>query len=303
MPNFKPNNVTMQNSMTGAIPTEFGTLIIDDVIGTSSVMQMATYEPMTKPTKKFYYEAGGIGAYWVDEASPIQTDKPKWLEITMNTKKLGVIVPVSKETLRYSKPDFFEFVKPLIADAFAKKFDRAAMWGENTPFGSAHSMWGNIQASGNSLPTSNDTYRDLSNLLGLVEEEEISPDGFLMPTNNRKLIRDTLDTTGRPIFNDATQGAPAQLLGYPLATPRKGVWDATKATIITGDFDSARYSILQDIEYEISTEATITTVADDNNNPISLFERDMAALRATMQVGFMIIRQGSFAAITPVVTP
>lgn len=299
MPPFTPNTVTMQSSMKGTIPQEYGDLILEDVITTSSVMQMAQYEQMTKPKKTFYYETGGIGAYWVDEATPIQTSKPEWLSVTMEAKKLGVIVPVSKETLKYSKPDFFEFVKPLIAEAFAKKFDRAAIWGENTPFGAAHSMWNNILTSGNQIEATGSTYADLSNLLALVEEEEISPDGFLMPSFNRKIIRDSMDSTGRPIFQDATSNTPSLLLGYPVATPRKGVWDKDKALALAGDWDSARYSILQDIEYAISEDATLTTIADSSNNPISLFERDMVALRATAMFGFMIVRAGAFAALTP----
>ncbi len=42
----------------------------------------------------------------------------------MTSKKLGVIIPVSKEFLRYSVTDFFTQMRPAIAEAFAIKFDQ-----------------------------------------------------------------------------------------------------------------------------------------------------------------------------------
>ena len=65
----------------------------------------------------------------------------------------------------------------------------------------------------------------------------------------------------------------------------------------------ARYGILQNIEYAISEDATLTTIQDSEGNPINLFERDMFALRATMYVGFLTLKEDAFAALTPKVTP
>lgn len=53
------------------------------------------------------------------------------------------------------------------------------------------------------------------------------------------------------------------------------------------------------MEYKISEDATLTTVVDENGDPINLYERDMVALRVTQQVGFMTLTDDAFAAITP----
>src|SRR5690625_6758418 len=52
----------------------------------------------------------------------------------MEEKKLGVIVPVSREFLQYSVSNFFSEVRPLIAEAFYKKFDEATILGVDNPF-------------------------------------------------------------------------------------------------------------------------------------------------------------------------
>ena len=45
----------------------------------------------------------------------------------MRAFKLGVILPVTKEFLNYTYSQFFEEMKPMIAEAFYKKFDEAGI--------------------------------------------------------------------------------------------------------------------------------------------------------------------------------
>src|SRR5699024_476137 len=104
---------------------------------------------------------------------------------------------------------------------------------------------------------------------------------------------------GQPIFNTANEGVANQLLGLPVGYVNGKSFDYDKARVITGDWQYARYGILQDIDYSISEDATLTTIADENGDPINLFERDMFALRATMHVGFMTLKDDAFAALTP----
>jgi len=302
---FNPNNVLLQDAKTGQIPSEQGTLILKDTIRGSAVMSLAKHEPMTKPKKTFTYLASGVGAYWVNEGEKIQTSKPQWLTATMEAKKLGVIIPVTKEFLRFTVADFFTMMRQEIAEAFYVKFDQAALWDTDSPYAAGQSIWADINASGNKLElnsTNKGLYHELNQILGMIEEEDGTPSGFTTIKANNQLLRGVVDANGRPMFTDANAGAPSSLLGQPVGYVKKAAWDRTKAEIITGDWDYARFGILQNIEYEVSTDATLTTIVDQNNEPISLFERDMFALRATMHVGFMKLKEGNFAALTPDVT-
>lgn len=300
MPTFNPNNVLLQDAKTGTVPTEQGTLVMKDFMTNSVVAQLATYEPMTKPKKEFTYLSGGPGAYWVGEAERIQTSKAEWLSATMEAKKLGVIIPVSKEFLKYTVAGFFNEIKPAIAEAFYTKFDQAALFGNGSPYAAGSSVYERITASGNTIArgSTDNLYTDLNGLMALVEDGDHDVNGFTTTRRFRQRLRGAVDGQSKPIFNDTTAGAPNQVLGLPVGYVDGKAWDYGKADLITGDWKYARYGILQNIEYAISEDATLTTITADGG-PVNLFERDMFALRATMHIGFMTLKDDAFAALTP----
>lgn len=296
---FDPDNVLLQDAKTGQIPSEQGTLVLKEFMANSVVAQLAKPEPMTKPKKEFTYLASGPGAYWVGETERIETSKATWLTATMEAKKLGVIIPVSKEFLNYTVKDFFAQMGPAIAEAFYTKFDQAALFGVNSPYAVGMSVWERIQASSNTIQqgSADNLYLDLNDLLALVEDGDGEPNGFTTTKRFRKDLRGAVDSQNLPIFNDARDGEAAKALGLPIGYADGKSWDYDKAVLLTGDWDFARYGILQGIEYAISEDATLTTVVDGDSNPINLFERDMFALRATMHIGFMTLKEDAFAGL------
>lgn len=298
---MNPDNVLMMDARTGEIPTEQGTLILKDFMTNSVTAQLAQYEEMNAPRKEFTYLAEGPGAYWVGEGEKIETSKATWMTAEMEAKKLGVILPVTKEFLNYTVRDFFNQMRPAIAEAFYTKFDQAALFGNDSPYATGVSVWENIQASGNTieLGSGENLYIDLNDLLALVEDGDNDPNGFTTTRRFRKDLRGAVDGQNMPIFNETTQGAPANLLGLPVGYVDGKAWDYDKAHLLTGDWQYARYGILQGIEYSVSEDATLTTIVDENGDPINLFERDMFALRATMHIGFMTLKEDAFAALVP----
>jgi HK97 family phage major capsid protein len=302
---FNPDNVVMQTLKSGTIPTEIGNAIIGDVMNGSAVMKLATYEEMTAPKKTFRYMSGeGMAAYWVNEGDIIQTTKPTMIESTMEAKKLGVIVVTSKENLKWSMTNFFNEVRPMIAEAFYKKFDVAALWGTNSPYAAGQSVWADITAAGNTVALDDaNVYGSVNSVVALLEDEDADANGFVTRKSFNSKLRGAVDSQGRPLFNDATAGTPNTILGESVAYVPKGAWDAAKAELVTGDWNYARYGILQGIEYAISEEAQISSILGEDGKPVNLFERDLVALRATMHIGFHIAKVGNFAALTPDVTP
>ena len=305
MPTFNPDNVLLMNARTGSIPTQYASEMIGEVVQNSAVMQLAQLEDMSLPKKEITYLAEGPGAYWVAEGERIQTSKATWLTAEMEAKKLGVIIPVSKEFLRYSVSDFFNMIRPKIAEAFYKKFDQAALFGTQSPYAAGHSILAAATAAGNTVAHDDavSLYPQLNGLIGLVEDNEIDPDGIATVRSLKQVFRGELDSTGRPIYVKGDGTAPDDILGLPIAYVNGSSFDKTKAVAMTGDWDYARFGILQDIEYSISEEATLTTVVDEGGVPLNLFERDMFALRATMHVAFMVLKDEAFAVLTPDVTP
>ena len=305
MPTFNPDNVLLMNARTGSIPTQYASEMIGEVVQNSAVMQLAQLEDMSLPKKEITYLAEGPGAYWVAEGERIPTSKATSLTAEMEAKKLGVIIPVSKEFLRYSVSDFFNMIRPKIAEAFYKKFDQAALFGTQSPYAAGHSILAAATAAGNTVAhdDAEALYGQLNGLIGLVEDNEIDPDGIATVRSLKQVFRGELDSTGRPIYVKGDGTAPDDILGLPIAYVNGSSFDKTKAVAMTGDWDYARFGILQDIQYSISEEATLTTVVDEGGEPLNLWERDMFALRATMHVAFMVLKDEAFAVLTPDVTP
>ncbi|MBG9769438.1 phage major capsid protein [Bacillus vallismortis] len=301
MPTFDPNNALMQDAVNGKVPTEQGTLVLKEFMTQSAVTKLAKYEEMTKPEKEFTYLASGPGAYWVGEGERIKTSKAQWLTAKMISKKLGVIIPVSKEFLRYTIADFFTQMRPAIAEAFAIKFDQAALFGVDSPFGQGVSVFEKIKESGNTIALNSlgNLYDELNGVMALVEDADKDVNGFTTTRRFRQKLRGTKDGNGLPIFNDATGGATQQALGLPIGYVDSKSWDYEKAALLAADWNYTRYGIPQGMEYKISEDATLTTIVDADGNPINLYERDMVALRVTQQVGFMTLTDDAFAAITP----
>ncbi|MGG0619731.1 phage major capsid protein [Bacillus altitudinis] len=293
--------VMLQDAKTGAVPTETGTLVLKDFMTQSAVTQLAQYEEMTKPKKEFTYLASGPGAYWVGEGERIKTDGAKWLKAEMVSKKLGVIIPVSKEFLRYSVPDFFAEMQPAIAEAFAIKFDQAALFGIGSPFGTGVSVMERIESKGNKieLDSLGGLYDELNAVMALLEEADKDANGFTTTRRFKQKLRGAKDENGLPIFNDPKGGATPDALGLPIGYVDSKSWKYDKASLLAGDWSMARYGIPQGMEYKISEDATLEGTLDKDGKPISLFEQDLVALRVTQQVGFMTLNDDAFAAITP----
>lgn len=299
-PTYTPGNVILSDFKNGVIPAEQGTLIMKDIMSNSAIMKLAKNEPMTEQKKKFTYLAKGVGAYWVSETERIQTSKPEYAQAEMEAKKIGVIIPLSKEFLKWTAKDFFNEVKPLIAEAFYKKFDQAVLFGTESPYNTETSgkpLVTGATEKGNVVNDSNDLYVDLSALMGTIEDEELDPNGVLTTRSFKGKMRNALDGNKQPLF-DANGN---EIMGLPLSYTGADVFDKTKSLALLGDWDYARYGILQGIEYAISEDATLTTLqaSDASGQPVSLFERDMFALRATMHIGYMNVKPEAFASLKP----
>ena len=295
MPTFKPENVTLSQARTGSVPSAFGELIIKRVIENSKIMQLGNIIEMTDQSgnpvmeKSFTYLAEGPGAYWVGEGEVIETSKAKWLTAKIVAKKLGVIIPVSREFLHYSLSDFFSEIQPLIAEAFYKKFDEAGILNINNPFGAS------IDQS--AMRASNEiakelTYDSILELQDKLTENGMKANGFISSVRNSTLLRGATKTengVALSIYDRHT----GQIDGLP--TVELDSVNMKPGTLYAGDFNYLYYGIPYTLSYKVSEDATLSSVVDEQGKPINLFERELIALRATMDVGLMVVNDKAFA--------
>lgn len=290
---FDPDNVTMQSAKTGGIPRNIAEGILTEVKKGSAIMRLAKQVPMSKPVEEFTYMTG-VGAYWVSEAERIQTSKPTFVKAEMRAYKLGVIIPTTKENLDYSVTNFFELMRPEIAEAFHKKFDQASFIGEDSPF--TKNIYSAAKSVGNVTAETANKYDDINDAIAFIEAEDLEPNGISTTRKQKVKYRSTKDGNGMPVFNTANSSGVDDILGLPIAYAPKATLGVEIAELV-GDWNFAYYGILKGLNYEILDQATLTTVTDTEGNPISLAERDMVAIKATMTVGFMVVKDEAFSVV------
>ncbi|MDU0984150.1 MAG: phage major capsid protein [Enterococcus faecalis] len=286
---WNPDNATVLEKKDGTIPDKYNTLILKDVMENSKLMQLAKYEEMDGKEKKFEYFAEGPGAYWVGEGEKIKKSKPKWLNVTMTAKKIGVIIPVSREYLTYKMSDFFTQMQPKIAEAFYKKIDAATILDKENPF--SQSIEKSVIAASNVIE-GDLTYDNILALEDLLGEGEYDPNAFISNRKNRTVLREASKKIG-----DTTQFIYDRVSNTIDGLPVADLKSMDKGNLYTGDFDYLRYGIPFNINFKISEEAQLSTLTNEDGTPVNLYEQELVALRATMDIGFMVIKDEAFAKI------
>lgn len=293
----------LKDELKGFVPTEQAKEIIKNVAQNSVLMKLSNVQSMKSDKKIFNVLTDGAGAYWVGEGERIKTSKATWIHPEMVAKKLAVIIPVTKEKLEDTTIAVFKELEETIGEAFYKAFDSAGLFGTNSPF--AKNVLQSATDAGNiiQLGTNGDGKIDLdvSDAMALVEEEDLDVTSFVARKGIKNTLRKLRDANGNQLYADGVNGG--EFYNNPIEFAQKGVWDKTKAELIGGDFK--KYSLVgirDGISYEILTEATLQGTLDEDGKPISLAEQDLVAIKATMRLGYLPVKDEAFCAITPKVS-
>lgn len=288
---FNPDHVMMHEHKEGELLNDFNQPILLDILQNSKIMQLGKYEDMGgKSEKEFTYWADKPGAYWVGEGQKIRTTKPSLVSAKMRSHKLGVIVVASREFLNYTYSQFFEAMKPQIAEQFYKKFDEAGLLNVDNPF--AQSVEQSVTTSGNVVngPIT------LENVLALEDElleHDVEANAFLSKTQNRTALRGVRDENTNESYYDRSSNT---LDGLPVVDLKSD--EIKKGDLYAGDFNKMFYGIPYNMSYKISEDGQLSTVQNKDGSPVNLFEQELIALRVTMDVAFHIADDNAFAKLT-----
>ena len=218
-------------------------------------------------------------AYWVDEDKNNgmkDTTSMKWADKYIYAEELAVIVPIKENLLNDADYPIWDQVRPRVIEAFHKKIDDAVFTGAGKPKNFPADLLSATNQVGAFITGTDDLYKDISNAMGKVEESGYNPTGIVGGLGMKKLFREMLDTSGRPITDTEVNSLTKTFVN-------NGSWDNDKALYIVGDFTQAVYSIRQDVEVKLLTEGVIS---DDTGKVIyNLATMDMVALRFTMRLG------------------
>ncbi|MGL5507480.1 MAG: phage major capsid protein, partial [Paraclostridium sp.] len=138
---------------------------------------------------------------------------------------------------------------------------------------------------------------DISDVMGLVEDANLDVNGFAGHYGLKKELRGLRDANGNQL---AVMGMKENsLYENPLTFVRNGAFDKTKAELIGADWSKSIVGIREGIEFEILKEATLQSVTMADGKPLSLAENDMIAIKATMRLAYLPIKDEAFAVLKP----
>ncbi|MEJ7462282.1 phage major capsid protein [Staphylococcus saprophyticus] len=285
---FNPDHVMMHEVKEGELLNDFNQPILLNVLENSKIMQLGKFQDMAgKSEKEFTYWADKPGAYWVGEGQKIRTTKPSLVSAKMRSHKLGVIVVASREFLNYTYAQFFEAMKPQIAEQFYKKFDEAVLLNIDNPF--TQSVAQSVTSSGNLItgPINEDNVLKLEDVL---LEHDVEANAIVSKRQNRTALRQIRNEITQESIYDRSANT---LDGLPVVDLKSD--ELKKGELYAGDFDKMFYGIPYNMSYKISEDGQLSTVQNQDGSPVNLFEQELIALRVTMDVAFHIADDKAFA--------
>lgn len=100
------------------------------------------------------------------------------------------------------------------------------------------------------------------------------------------ILLSATDTTGRPIFNPVSDDGLGTILGQRVVVG-SGVDDSANDVVgIMGDWTKAVYGTVNNVEVSFSEDATLTVGSGASAKTLSMFQQNMIAVRAEIEVGF-----------------
>lgn len=274
---------TNRTSIT--LPAEVSAEIISAAQEESAVMRLARRINLPGRGLTIPVISGDPEANWVDETNVKPVSNPTLTTKSMKGYTLAVIVPFSNQFRRDMAGLYAEIVRRL-PGALGKKFDATVFAG--TAPGTGFDVLTNVAAQSIS-GTGNSFYSALVGAEGAIATAGYSVNGYAMSPQGRAEMLLAVDNNKRPLFiNSVADGAIPRLLGQPVYYT-KGVYNAGSGSGavdvlgFAGDWSKAMYGIVEGVDISISDQATLTI----SNSQVNLWERNMFAVRAEIEVGFV----------------
>lgn len=263
------------------LPVSVSNEILQKVKDSSAVMQLAREIKLPGNGAAINVITGDPEAAWVGETASKPVSNPGLATKVMRAYKLAVIVPFSMEFKRDAAALYDALIQRL-PGALAYKFDQT-VFGTVVKPGSDFDNF--ALATGQEIGTN--TYdglvaadTDIATHGGILNGFAISPQG-------KGVLLASKDLNGRPLFiNSVAEGAVPMVLGAKTVLA-KGAYKASDNQVgIAGDWTQALWGTVEGVKIDFSNDATLEYSDNDETKTINLFQQNMFAVRAEIEVGF-----------------
>ena len=281
------------NSM--ALPSDISGEILQKTQQESAIMKLARKIDLPGRGVTIPVITGDPTAAWVAETGvkPVSNGTPGTK--LMQAFKIVVIETFSNEFVR-DIPALYDALVQRLPAALAGVFDSTIIGATQAPSQSNFDTFAGCTAQ-SILNANNGTY------LGLVAADaDIASHGGVMNglalgAQARALLLTATDTTNRPLFlASANDGVVDKVLGvstyfnknlYKAGTAAVGQTAGTPAIVgVAGDWTQALYGTVNGVEISVTDTATLTVGSGNSATTVNLWQQNMIAVRAEIEVGF-----------------
>lgn len=266
------------------LPAELSAEIIQKTQEESAIMRLARQIALPGRGLEIPVITSDPEAAWVSETGTKPVSNPGLTKKVMTAYKLAVIVPFSNEFRRDAAALYDQLVRRLPL-ALAKKFDQTVIGAVNAP-GANFTTFAACQTQ----DLGADAYGALIAADADIADNGGILNGFALSPQAKSVLLGAADDNGRPLFiNSVAEGAIPMILGAPTVMA-KGVYAAgqsANAVGIAGDWTQALYGTVEGVRVDYSADATLVTGESGSEEYINLFQQNMFAVRAEIEVGFV----------------
>ncbi len=277
------------------LPPDVSQEIWGGTLEASAVMQASRQINLPGSGVSIPIVTGEAEAGWVAETAAKPVSRPTLANKTITPYKLAVIVPFSDEFRRDLPALYAELVRRL-PSALGKKFDQTVYAATGAPGSNFDQLGGATQVTVDAT----NTYADLVAAYQAVAAAGGDLSAWIARPELQGLLLGATDGFGRPLFTpDATtSNQVGSMLGRPIYGTRATMLSSTTVgddTGIAGDFaGSAVYGTVEGVQVSFSDQASL----DDGGTEIRLWQQNMFAVRAEIEVGFRVRDLAHFVRIT-----
>lgn len=273
--------IDINRTTTITLPSAVSSEILQKTQEASAVMALASQIPLPGLGVTIPVITGDPEAGWVGETEKKPVKRGTLATKQMSAYTLAVIVPFSNQ-FRRDIPALYDAMVQRLPGALAKKFDATVFGAVDAP-GSNFDTLKNVTAQ--SILTN--AYGGLVAADADIAEHDGVLNGFVLAPQGKAILLNAVDGNDRPLFiNNVADGAIPMILGAPVRQSKgayiKETASADAVIGFAGDWTQAVYGTVEGVQIAISDQASLT----DGESTINLFEQNMFAVRAEIEVGF-----------------
>jgi HK97 family phage major capsid protein len=276
------------NRSSGSIvlPEAVSSEILGKVLETSVVQRAARRIDLPGRGTAVNVITGEPTAAWVGETDAKPVSNGAATTKILRPYKLAVIETFSNE-FRRDLPALYNALASRLPNALAKKFDSTVFHG-TAPGSDFDTLAG--------VSTQTLDYDGLVAALSAIGGAGYDMNGFVISPQGEAELLGLKDLQERPLFISQLQaeGTIGSVLGRPVFKSQ-AAFDAGSGTLgYTGDWTQAIWGQVDDVTIKISDQATLEV----GESTINLFQQNMFAVLAEIEVGFRIADEDAFVGLT-----